>query len=604
MQATEEAQEDQGDEAQDEEAQDEAMRDTEMQNRVGLELVAEGFNSPVQLSSPEGDSRRFVVDRAGYIYILDENDERLDEPFLDLSDDIVELSESFDERGLLGLAFHPEFADNGRFYVYYSVPLRESAPQDWNHTSRISEFRVMEGDDEEETDPNRADPDSERILLEVDQPQFNHNAGSLAFGPDGYLYIALGDGGGASDVGLGHPPIGHGQDTTSLLGNILRLDVDRGWPGYAVPEDNPFAGNEVQGRPEIYAWGWRNPYRMSFDRGGDNHLYVATNGQALWEAVYEVDEPGNYGWNILEGTHCFDPENPEEPPEECERTGRLGEELQEPVIEYPHPDNQGERDVAGISVIGGYVYRGESVPELEGNYVFGDWSLSFSEPRGQVLMAIPDEGEGELWALERLAQLESYVLGFGEDSEGELYVLTTDNVGPTGETGQVHRIVPPPLPPAPQDTPEGQQEQDQEQEGEPGDDEQDNQEDSPEDDQEGSGDTEVDTEAFFTSAQAERGQEAYREYCQGCHSSDLQAEGPYPPLTGSSFFADWEGRSALELYSFIHDFMPLGDPGSLSDEQYLDIVAFWLEFHNYPAGENELGEGELEQVTIEPRSQE
>ncbi len=410
---------------------------------VALELVAEGLNSPVRLVSPPNDPRRFVVDRVGTIHIMDESGAMLPEPFLDLSDRIVELRAEFDERGLLGLAFHPNFADNGRFYVYYSAPLREEAPDDWNHTSHISEFKVNLPEDAAEgtelSSVNQADAGTERVLLQVDQPQFNHDAGDLAFGPDGLLFIALGDGGAADDVALGHPPMGHGQDITSMLGNILRIDVDRGWPGYAVPQDNPFVGR--QGVDEAYAWGWRNPWRMSFDRSGNGDLLVATNGQNLWEAVYLVDEPGNYGWNILEGTHCFDPQNPNEtaPLSACTNTGPQGEELKLPVIEYPHPANAEEGDIAGTSVIGGYMYRGEAVPALQGRYVFGDWSKSFTAPEGQVLVATPSfEG---LWPLAQLAQLEHFILGFGEDSEGELYVLTTNSAGPTGETGKIYKLV-------------------------------------------------------------------------------------------------------------------------------------------------------------------
>ena len=401
---------------------------------ISTEVVAEGLVSPVQLTAPDGDKRRFVVDRVGKIYILNANNERLETPFLDLGDKIVELQEDFDERGLLGLAFHPNYADNGHFYVYYSAPLRESAPQNWDHTSHVSEFTVL-------TDkPDQADPASERVLLEVDQPQFNHNGGALAFGPDdGYLYIALGDGGAADDVALGHPPMGHGQDVTSLLGNVLRIDVDRGWPGYAVPQDNPLVGKE--GHDEIYSWGWRNPWRMSFDRGGDHGLYVATNGQNLWEAVYQASGPGNYGWNMLEGTHCFDPQRPNEAPESCPRVGANGEPLHQPVIEYPHLANQGDSPVAGASVIGGYVYRGAALPGLQGRYVFGDWSSDFAEPKGQLLMASVPNAPGALWSLEQVAQLDAYVLGFGEDSSGELYALTTDATGPTGTTGKVHKIV-------------------------------------------------------------------------------------------------------------------------------------------------------------------
>ena len=411
-----------------------AQSQTQGQMNLSTEVVAEGLVSPVQLTAPEGDERRFVVDRVGKIYILNATNERLETPFLDLSDKIVELQEDFDERGLLGLAFHPNYADNGHFYVYYSAPLRDSAPDNWDHTSHVSEFTVLT------EEPNQADPASERVLLEVDQPQFNHNGGALAFGPgDGYLYIALGDGGAADDVALGHPPMGHGQDVTSLLGNVFRIDVDRGWPGYAVPQDNPLVGKE--GHDEIYSWGWRNPWRMSFDRGGDHGLYVATNGQNLWEAVYEASEPGNYGWNMLEGTHCFDPQQPNESPEECAQVGANGEPLQLPVIEYPHLANQGDSPVAGASVIGGYVYRGQALPELAGRYVFGDWSSDFAEPKGQLLMATVPSTPGALWSLEQVAQLDAYVLGFGEDSSGELYALTTESTGPTGTTGKVHKIV-------------------------------------------------------------------------------------------------------------------------------------------------------------------
>lgn len=400
---------------------------------VSLETVAEGLVSPVYLASPAGDPRRFIVDRTGQIYILNQNDQLLETPFLDISDRMVDLEEQYDERGFLGLAFHPDYAENGFFYVYYSAPLRDSAPDNWNHTAHISEFTVSEDN------PNVADPNSERILLEVDQPQMNHNGGALAFSPeDGYLYISLGDGGAADDVAVGHPPIGNGQDTTSLLGDILRIDVDRGYPGYAIPQDNPFVGRE--GADEIYAWGWRNPWRMSFDRGGNHDLYVTTNGQNLWEAVYLVDGPANYGWNILEGTHCFSTAEPNQSPESCERVGADGEPLRLPIIEYPHLANQGDSPIAGASVSGGFVYRGSAIPELQGRYVFGDWSSSFEAPQGQLFVADPD-APGALWTVQRLADLELFLLGFGEDAQGEIYILTTENAGPDGTTGKVHKLV-------------------------------------------------------------------------------------------------------------------------------------------------------------------
>lgn len=423
---------------------------------IGLETVVEGLVSPVELDSPPDDARRFVVDRVGIIYRLTEDGSVAEEPFLDIQDRVVELREGFDERGLLGMAFHPNYAENGRYYVYYSAPLREQAPDDWNHTARISEFKAAQPGEEADEEATRAeqnttDMNSERVLMRIDQPQFNHNAGAIAFGPDGYLYIALGDGGAGNDVGIGHPPMGHGQDTRSLLGNILRIDVDRGWPGYAVPEDNPFVGEQEP--DEIWSWGWRNPWRMTFDRD-TGHLYAATNGQSLWEAVYETSRPGNYGWNILEGTHCFNPENATDPPEQCAAVGEQGEPLELPVIEYPHPDNQGDYPVAGVSVVGGFVYRGEAIPELQGYYVFGDWQSQLfasrvdesdlDEPRNATDVAGGEtytSGEAETWPVHQLMEIEPFILGFGEDSQGELYVTTTETSGPTGETGAVHRIV-------------------------------------------------------------------------------------------------------------------------------------------------------------------
>ncbi|MPZ89893.1 MAG: hypothetical protein GEU81_17955 [Nitriliruptorales bacterium] len=390
------------------------------------------------VAPPDGSERRLIVDQVGLIHVLMPDGTLADEPFLDVRDRIVPLMENFDERGLLGLAFHPQFGDNGRFFVYYSAPLRAEAPPDWNHTSHLSEFQVSAAD------PNRADPDSERRLLQVDQPQFNHNAGDLAFSPDGLLHVALGDGGGANDTDLGHTPgLGNGQDVTNLLGSILRIDVDAGDP-YAIPPDNPFVGEE--GRDEIFAYGFRNPYRITFDRGGDRDLFVADAGQNLWEEVSVVVRGGNYGWNIKEGTHCFDPDNPFTSPEVCPETGASGEPLIDPVIEYPN--SSGQDDGLGLVVIGGRVYRGTELPQLRGRYVFADWSRSFAEPDGTLLVAKPrDRG---LWKLEELrvagrpgGRLGHFVLGFGEDASGEVYVLTSDTTGPTGTSGNVYRLTSP-----------------------------------------------------------------------------------------------------------------------------------------------------------------
>lgn len=406
---------------------------------IELVTITQGLTSPVALVSPLGDKRRFVVDRTGFIHILNNDGTVVEEPFLDISDRLVDFRASFDERGLLGLAFHPDYRNNGRYFVYYSAPLRDEGPPGWDHTSTVSEFRANAPVSGGQASTTQAD--SERVVLHIDQPQFNHNGGALSFGPDGYLYIALGDGGGANDVGNGHPGPGNGQTTTTLLGSILRIDIDNGEAGYGIPTDNPFAGRK-SGRDEIHSWGWRNPWRMSFDRV-TGELWVATNGQELWEAVYEASAPGNYGWNRFEGSHCFDPRNPGTslPDDACSRQGPHGYDIRMPVVEYPHPGNQGDHTVAGISVIGGYVYRGDAIPELAGRYVFGDWARGFARPEGQLFIASPTE-PGRPWDIARVRVLDDYLLGFGEDSEGELYLLTSSTSGPTGSTGAVHKIVP------------------------------------------------------------------------------------------------------------------------------------------------------------------
>jgi glucose/arabinose dehydrogenase len=347
---------------------------------------------------------------------------------------MVGLRPTYDERGLLGLAIHPDFDQNRRFFVYYSAPLRSDGPEGWDHTSHLSEFRVSD------SDPNSANLASERVLLQVDQPQSNHNGGDLAFGPDGYLYVALGDGGGANDTGTGHLPQGNGQDRSTLLGSILRLDVDGG-ETYRIPSDNPYVGQE--GRDEIWAYGFRNPFRVSFDLGGEGTLYVGDVGQNLREEVDIVGRGGNYGWNIREGARCFDPDRPNSPPDRCPQVGPKGEPLQAPILEYDHN--------LGISVIGGYLYRGEQMPDLIGHYVFGDWSTSFISADGKIFDGVPPISQGEAWTRHQFeitttdgGDLGAFLLSFGRDAEGELYVLTSQRPGPLGSTGKIYRLVPPP----------------------------------------------------------------------------------------------------------------------------------------------------------------
>jgi glucose/arabinose dehydrogenase len=409
---------------------------------IALEPVVDGLVSPLTMTqAPDESGRMFVVDQVGVIRVID-GGTLIDAPFLDLSAQIVDLSPRYDERGLLGLAFHPDFAENGRFFVYYSGPLRRGGPAGWDNTTYLSEFAVSTGD------PNTADPDSERVLLSIDQPQPNHEGGGLAFGPDGLLYLALGDGGGAGDIDEGHTPdLGNGQDTSNLLGSILRIDVSAsGNAPYSVPVDNPFAG--TGSGEEIFAYGFRNPYRFSFDMGGDQALYVGDAGQNRWEEVSRVVLGGNYGWNILEGTHCFDAENFENALGSCASKGQSSESLLWPVIELP---NSGQEGGLGTAVVGGFVYRGSNLPdEFTGRYVFGVFSKGEDSTHSQLFAANDEDGAGDdLWPIERIlldsssdGSLPYFLKGLAQDESGEIYVLISSEAGPTGQSGEVLKLTP------------------------------------------------------------------------------------------------------------------------------------------------------------------
>jgi glucose/arabinose dehydrogenase len=413
---------------------------------VALKLVADGLGSPVALVPAADDSGRlFIVDRIGLIRVLTKDGVLLDEPFIDVRDRMAVLDPGFDERGLLGFAFHPEFPDNGLFYVHYSAPLRIGAPGGWNHTARIAEFRVSEDD------PSKADLTSERIIMQVDEPHWAHNGGTLVFGPDGYLYIGLGDGGHGGDVGLGHVEDwyapnrgGNGQDVeANLLGSILRIDVNAE-DGYGIPADNPFVNRA--GLDEIWAFGFRNPYRISFDLAGEHALFVADVGQDRWEEVNIVQAGGNYGWNVKEGSHCYYNALEEGAPvPACPDHDADGNVLIDPIIEF---SNSGAPEGGlGRAVIGGFVYRGDDIVELYGKYLFGSWSQDWFDPGGRILIARRPSGAGVRWELQTLqvdqapdGLLNHYLLGFGQDHDGELYVLTSDALGPTGTSGRVYRL--------------------------------------------------------------------------------------------------------------------------------------------------------------------
>jgi glucose/arabinose dehydrogenase len=335
-------------------------------NRYAWEqLAVAGLERPVDLQA-NGSGRLFVIEKAGRIRIV-ENDQLLETPFLDITDRVGSRG---NEQGFLGLAFHPDYQENGRFFVNYT---------DTRGDTVIARFQVS-------SDPNLADPNSEVPLFGYDQPFPNHNGGAMVFGPDGYLYIGSGDGGGGGD------PFGNAQNTGTMLGKILRVDVDSAEP-VAVPPDNPF-GNEV------WAFGLRNPWRVSFDRAtGD--LYIGDVGQGQWEEIdfLPAGSPGgaNFGWNHREGAHDYKGGGPE---------GMI-----DPVAEYSHPEG-------GCSVTGGYVYRG-SVPEWNGIYLYADYCT------GMIWGLLQVDGG---WQTQLLFDMQVTITSFGQDDSGELY-LASDNGG-------------------------------------------------------------------------------------------------------------------------------------------------------------------------------
>jgi glucose/arabinose dehydrogenase len=352
---------------------------------VALQQVAAGLGVPLYLTAPPGDSRLFIIEKGGAIRVVKDG-ALLPTPFLDLSTRVSNGA----EQGLLGLAFDPAYAANGRFIVHYT---------DASGSTTVSAYRVSAAD------PDQADPTSEAVLLTVAQPFPNHNGGQIAFGPDGMLYIGLGDGGGGGD------PAGRGQSLADLLGDILRVDVGSG-TGYTVPADNPFVG-QAGAQPEVWSYGLRNPWRFSFDAAtGD--LYIADVGENAWEEVDVVTAAAgagrgnNFGWKVMEGRHCSAGPN-------CDPG-----QFTLPVLEYSH--------ASGCSITGGFVYRGAAIPALQGHYFYADycsgWVRSFRLQDGQAV-------EPHQWpTLAPGGQIPS----FGQDAAGELYVM---NAG-----GQVFRIVP------------------------------------------------------------------------------------------------------------------------------------------------------------------
>lgn len=344
--------------------------------------MARTLDNPVLVTSIPGDDRLFVIEKEGEIRVIGPDGLR-DGAFLDLRA-VVEAGSL--EQGLLGLAFHPDYNENGRFFVYYT---------DLAGDSRLVEFHASE-------DPNVADPEPVQEILYQAQPDVNHNSGTLEFGPDGYLWVSLGDGGGAGD------PNHNGQNPNTLLSTILRLDVDSATP-YAIPPDNPLV--DGGGRGEVWAKGVRNPWRFTFDLV-DGLLYFGDVGQDQWEEVNAVSltEGGwNFGWPILEGFECYKTES-------CDDTG-----MTPPIFAYDHAE--------GCSITGGVVYRGSAIPELWGHYFYGDWCARWVRSFRYEDGAVTDEHD---WTTD-LGQV-GQVQSFGRGGDGEIYVVTAD--------GFVLRLVP------------------------------------------------------------------------------------------------------------------------------------------------------------------
>ena len=418
-------------------------------------VIVDAFDALVGFThAGDGSGRNFLVEQRGRILIL-ENQSILPTPFLDIESKLVAESDipdfgppfgKYDERGLLSLAFHPDYAHDGapgegKFYVYYSAPSQAAGS---DSKSIIAEYSVSAAN------PDIADPNSERILLEIEQPQFNHNGGQMAFGrEDRLLYIGIGDGGSSNDNNAGHTGgsanqpngvLGNAQDKTKLLGKILRIDVlGTNGPGgnYGIPPSNPFVGNASGHREEIFAIGVRNPWRFSFDRGGPSQrLFCADVGQGLVEEIDLIVSGGNYGWRIKEGDLDFDATapNPDNDP------------LLAPIAQYAH----GGQNVDGLmsigdSVTGGYVYRGLCNPNLRGIYLFADWGTFGNVGQSGTLLALTEAGGS--FQLDQMTviggnPIGEHIYAFGEDEDGEVYVLTKKSLNPIPDMpdGSIFRI--------------------------------------------------------------------------------------------------------------------------------------------------------------------
>jgi glucose/arabinose dehydrogenase len=349
----------------------------------------------------DGSGRIFIAEQAGRIMIV-KNGKLFKEPFLNIKSLLVPIKNEYMDVGILGFAFHPDYKTNGLFFVHYSAP----SDKGYDNKSVLAEFKVNANN------PDKANPER-KIILEVEQPEQNHNGGNIVFDKNGYLYIGFGDGGGQGDA---HGTVGNGQDLNQLLSKIIRIDIDHGNP-YSIPKDNPFVGKE--GRDEIWCYGMRMPWRISFDEK-TGELFCGDVGQNLYEEVNIIERGKNYGWRAMEGFHPFD-----------SVMHAKGGDFALPVIEYKHPE--------GISITGGYVYRGKQFPALQGKYVFGDWAFKvfyMDKNTKQQWVKHDSKFEGK-----SDNTFDFRINSFGVDEAGEIYMVTQNEIGAINPSGVVYRIM-------------------------------------------------------------------------------------------------------------------------------------------------------------------
>uniref|UniRef100_A0A096MER3 HHIP like 2 n=1 Tax=Poecilia formosa TaxID=48698 RepID=A0A096MER3_POEFO len=398
--------------------------------QVCLTEVANSLRNPVlMLHSGDDTHRMFIAEQLGFVWVYLRDGSRLERPFLDMSGEVLTTPWLGDERGFLGMAFHPKYRLNGRFFIYYSIQFDGKVDK-----IRISEMKVSDGD------MNVADPYSERVILEIEEPAANHNGGQLLFGQDGYLYIFTGDGGKAGDP---FGKYGNAQNRSALLGKVLRIDVDGSDPvgkPYRIPPDNPFS-RDPDARPEVFAYGVRNMWRCSVDRGdpvsgyGRGRIFCGDVGQNRYEEVDIIVKGGNYGWRAKEGFECYDIKL-------CQNASLTTTDDILPIFAYSHH--------VGKSVTGGYVYRGCESPNLNGLYIFGDFMTG-------RLMALEENKAARTWIEKSICMGSTttcsfpglinhhhkFIISFAEDEAGELYFLATSYPSAMSPTGTVFKFMDP-----------------------------------------------------------------------------------------------------------------------------------------------------------------